>query len=221
MRKHYFALLLFCGIILTSCDNKTASLQFEKDVMYEIYPALMDSVWVKAVLTYVPPPPPGVRESEYKLNKEKESDKRFNTELAEFKKKKIAVDLVFFDKAVVRDNAKELQEHFKDAVISEKSISDTLEYKFDRKQLDAYKVFHLQYITKTPKGNERQLYDNCCYSIRGTIVLSRIEFDAEKKYGLLTAGIECGSLCGYGYRIFIKKIKEKWIIDKIEKAWIA
>ncbi len=221
MRKLYFTLLLFCGIILISCNNKTNSLQFEKEVMYEIYPALIDSVWVKAVLTYVPPPPSGVSDSEYKLNKEKESDKRFNAELAEFKKKKFAIDLVFYDKAVVRDNSKQLQEHFTDAIISKKNISDTLEYRFDRKKLDAYKAFHLQYVTKTPRGNERQLYENCCFSVRGVIVLSRIQFDTEKKYGILTTGIECGPLCSYGYRIFLKKVKDKWVIDKIEKAWIA
>jgi len=221
MKKFYFALLLFCVMIFVSCNNKTDSLQFEKEVMYEIYPALIDSVWVNAVQTYSPPPPPGVDTTEYKLNKIKESHKRFNKELAEFKKKKFPVDLIVLDRVVNRDNAKELQEHFKNAVISENTISDRLEYKLDRKKLDAYKAFHLQYVSKTPRGIERQLYDNCCYSVRGVIVFSKIQFDDEKNYGVLTAGIECGPMCGYGYRIFIKKVKEKWVVDKIEEAWIA
>lgn len=221
MGKPYFTLLLFCGILLANCTKKTDSLQFEKDVMYEVYPALIDSLWVNAVQFYVPPPPPGVDTTEYKLNRIKESHKRFNAELAEFKKKKFPVDLIVLDRVVNRDNFKELHEHFKNAVISKKTILDTLEYKLDRKKLDSYKAFHLKYVSKTPRGNETQLYDNCCYSVRGVIVFSRIQFDTEKKYGILTAGIECGPLCGYGYRIFIKKVKDKWVIDKIEDAWIV
>ncbi|TDP00752.1 hypothetical protein [Flavobacterium sp. 245] len=221
MRKIYFALLFVSGIISTSCNNKEADLQFEKNVMYEVYPALIDSVWVNAVRNYVPPPPLGVDSSEYKLNRRKESNMRFNKELAEFKKRKFPVDLVFLDKAVVRDNSKELQEHFKDAVLSENDTLDTLVYKFDRKKLDSYQAFHLHYVPRIPRGNDRKFYNECCYSVRGVINLSRIQFDDEKKYGVLTAGINCGDMCGYGYRIYIKKVKNKWIVDKIEDAWIA
>lgn len=221
MRKFYFVLFLISGIILTSCNKKEKDLQFEKDAMYEIYPSLIDSVWVNAVLTYIPPPPPGVDPSEYKLNRRNESKKRFNKELAEFKKKKFHVDLVFFDKTAVRDNSKELQEHFKDAVISKNNVPDTLEYKLDRKKLDAYNAFHLKYVSRIPRGNDRLFYNECCYSVPGIIILSRIQFDSEKKYGVLTAGIECGGMCGYGYRIYIKKVKDKWVVDKIEDAWIA
>lgn len=221
MRKIYFALLFISLIILTSCNKKKTDLQFEKNVMYEVYPALIDSLWVNAMLTYVPPPPPGIDTSEYKLNRRTESNKRFNKELAEFKKKKFPVDLVFLDKTVVRDNSKELLEHFKDAEISENKIFDTIDYKFDRKKLDSYKAFKLHYVSKIYRRNEVKIYNNCCYSIRGVLVLSRIQFDDEKKYGILTAGIECGGMCSYGYRIYIKKIKNKWVIDKIEDGWIA
>ncbi|WP_427875119.1 hypothetical protein [Flavobacterium sp. MMS24-S5] len=221
MRKIYFTLLFISLIILAGCNNRESNLKFEKDVMYKVYPALIDSIWVNAVLTYVPPPPPGVDPSEYKLNRRNESNKRFNKELAEFKKKKFPVDLVFLDKTVVRNNSKKLQDHFKDAVISENNTLDTLNYKFNRKRLDSYQAFKLHYVPRIPRGNDRRFYNECCYSIRGVISLSRIQFDDEKKYGILTAGIECGGMCGYGYRIFIKKVKNKWVVDTIEDAWIV
>ncbi|TPG37775.1 hypothetical protein [Flavobacterium pectinovorum] len=215
------AILLLFITLITSCNKKEKDLQFEKDVMYEVYPALIDSIWVNAVLTYVPPAPPGIDPSEYKLNRRNESNKRFNKELAEFKQKKFPVDLIFFDKVVVRDNSKELQEHFKDAVISKNNNTDTLEYKLNRKKLDAYTAFHLKYVPRIPRGNDRRFYNECCYSIRGIIILSRIQFDDKKKYGVLTVGIECGDMCGYGYLIYIKKVKDKWVIDKIEDGWIV
>jgi len=215
------ALLLLFITLIASCNNKEKDLQFEKEVFYEVYPALIDSVWVNAVLTYVPPAPPGIDPSEYKLNRRNESNKRFNKELAEFKQKKFPVDLVFFDEVIIRDHSKELQEHFKDAVISKDNVTDTLEYKLDRKKLDAYKAFHLKYVSRIPRGNDRIFYNECCYSVPGIVLLSRIQFDDEKKYGVLTAGIECGGLCGYGYLIYIKKVNDKWVVDKIEDGWIA
>lgn len=215
------ALLLLFITLIASCNNKEKDLQFEKEVFYEVYPALIDSVWVNAVLTYVPPAPPGIDPSEYKLNRRNESNKRFNKELAEFKEKKFPVDLVFFDELAVRDNSKELQKHFKDAVISQDNVTDTLDFKLDRKKLDAYTAFHLKYVSRIPRGNDRKFYNECCYSVRGIVILSRIQFDDEKKYGVLTAGIECGAMCGYGYLIYIKKVNNKWVVDKIEDGWIA
>lgn len=215
------ALLLLFITLIASCNKKESDLKFEQDVMYEVYPALIDSVWVNAVLTYVPPPPPEVDPSEYKLNRRNESNKRFNQELAEFKKKQFKVDLVVLDKAIPKENRKELQEHFKDAILSENNLLDTLEYKFNRKKLDAYSAFHLHYLARIPRGNDRIFYNECCYSVPGIIIFSRIQFDDKKKYGVLTAGINCGDMCGYGYRIYIKKIKDKWVVDKIEDAWIV
>ena len=216
-----FSIVFLFISLVVSCENKTAALEFEKNALYEVYPALIDTLWVNARRLYVPPPSPGMDPSEYKLNQVKESNKRFNADLAAFKIKQFPVDLIILDKAVAIDNTKELQNHFRDAAVSENSSSDTLEYKFDRKKLDAYKAFHLKYVLKIPKENERKLYDECCYSIRGIFILSRIQFDSEKRYGVLTAAIDCGSMCNYGYHIYIKKIKNKWVVDKIEEAWIA
>lgn len=222
MRKLYFTLFLFCGILLLSCNSKTTSLQFEKEVMYEIYPTLIDSVWVNALEHYIPPPPPPIKDTpEYRIQQKKQYKKRFNQDLADFKKRKFPIDLVILDKAISKQKGKELQEHFKDAVISKNTTLDTLNYKFNRKKLDSYQAFHLHYVPRIPRANDRKFYNECCYSIRGVIILSRIQFDDERKYGVLTTGIECGGMCGYGYRIFIKKIKNKWVVNKIEDAWIA
>lgn len=220
--KKLFKMFFFLSIITStaSCINKGAELQFEKNVMYEVYPDLIDSVWVNAVQRYTPPPPPPIKDTpEYRNQRKKEYKKEFNKDLAAFKKKHFQVDLIILDKAISKQKGKELQEHFKDAV-SENNILDTLDYKFDRKKLDSYQAFHLKYLSKIPHKNEIKLYDNCCYSVRGILVLSRIQFDSEKKYGVLTAGINCGDMCGYGYLIYIKKVKNKWVVDKIEDSWI-
>nr|WP_315244195.1 hypothetical protein [uncultured Flavobacterium sp.] len=223
MRKIYLALLLILGIILTSCDNKAASLQFEKNVMYEIYPDLIDSVWVNASYRYVPPPPPQIKDTlEYRIKQKKEYKKQFNEELAHYKKIGFTIDLLFLDKITqARQNQNELKTHFKNAIVLENNIPDTIEYKINRRKLDSYKTFRIKYLSRFPRGNDRQYYNELRYQIRGVFSFSRIQFDSEKKYGILTVGMNCGDMCGNGYRIYIKKAKEKWVVDKIEDAWIV
>jgi hypothetical protein len=215
-------ILLFINLIV-SCTTKTVSLQFEKEVMYEIYPDLIDSVWVSASYRFSPPPPSHIEITpEYNIEQKKESKKRFNEELAHFKKSGFIVNLVVLDKVTkIKENQKELKEHFRDVVLSENSVSDTLEYKIDRKRIDSYTIFKLRYLSLIPRKGERLYYNEFGYSIRGILYFSRIQFDSEKKYGVLIAGINCGDGCEKGFRVYIKKIKNKWIVDKIEEAWIA
>jgi hypothetical protein len=53
------------------------------------------------------------------------------------------------------------------------------------------------------------------------VSFSRIIFDADKAHSMLTCEYVCGVLCGNGYRIFVKKIHDKCIVDYIERTWIS
>ena len=224
MRKIYFTLLFISGIILTGCNNKESDLQFEKNVMYEVYPDLIDSIWVNASYRYVPPPLPQIKNTpEYRIQHKIEYKKQFNEELAQYKKTGFIIDLLVLDKITrAKENQKELKAHFKDAIVLQGNISDTLEYKIDKRKFDAYKAFRLKYLSRIPRqGKDRLYYNELQYQIRAVFGFSRIQFDSEKKYGILTVEMNCGTMCGYGYRIYIKKVKNKWVVDKLEDAWIV
>lgn len=187
MRKIYFVLLLISGIILTSCNNKTAELQFEKKVMYEVYPDLIDSVWVNASYHYVPPPPPQVKNTqEYRIQRKKEYKKQFNEELAHYKKIGFTIDLLFLDKITqARQNQNELKAHFKNAIVLESNIPDTIGYKINRRKFDSYKAFRIKYLSRFPTGNDRRYYNELRYQIHGVFSFSRIQFDSEKNMEFL------------------------------------
>lgn len=223
MRKFYFMLLIFCGIILVSCNNKTDSLQFEKEVMYEIFPALMDSVWINASRVFVPPPMPEfTKEQINTLYSKKKEKKRFNEELAHYKKSNFRMLVVILDKTVkARESSQVLKLHFKNVNIAENIILDTTEYKLDRKKINNYQTFKFIYLSKIPKEGERLYYNELGHNIRGVIYFTRIQFDDNKKYGVMYAGLNSGQMRDNGYRIFLKKIKTKWVVDKIEDAWTA
>ena len=53
------------------------------------------------------------------------------------------------------------------------------------------------------------------------VSFSRIIFNSDKTHGMLTCEYVCGGFCGNGYRVFIKQVNTKWVIDYIEYAWVA
>ena len=73
---------------------------------------------------------------------------------------------------------------------------------------------------KVPEGTNiwKKDYD---FHFSGVAYLSRIQFDKTKHFGVLESEISCGRLCGGGIRVFIKKVKGKWIIEKIEETWVS
>ncbi|MEN2402895.1 hypothetical protein GKZ90_0024120 [Flavobacterium sp. MC2016-06] len=206
MKKIFKLSFVFLLInLIISCDNKTASLQFEKEVMYEIYPALIDSIWVNnGVFNTVIFQKPNVDKKQFeifKTERRKALKKEYNQKLAVYKKSGNIVQFIIFDSITSFGKTK---------------------YKIDSKQIDSYKTFKIKYVSKIPRGVDlRKLLNAFGNSLPGIIHFSGIKFDSEKKYGTLTAGILCGEMCDYGYRIYIKKVKNKWVIDKIEDAWIA
>jgi hypothetical protein len=78
----------------------------------------------------------------------------------------------------------------------------------------------LRNSSEFPKGREiwKTKYN---FNFSGVVFFSGIQFDKDKKFGILDAGFMCGRLFGSGSRIYIKKVKGKWIIDKIEETWVS
>jgi hypothetical protein len=217
--------ILFIIILISSCDNKTSELDFEKNVMLEIYPNLIDSLWIyNSISNSV---------SFVKLDKnnkvigvepkdENKLKKECNKQLAEIKKDTSRIFIVILDtiSRIQPFERNELKNYYKNVVFYQNKELDTLEYSVDRKKISSIKHLKVKYIPKF-KMDERVWETKHAYSFWGVVSFSRIQFDTEKKYGILTSSVICGGLCGHGYRFFIKKVKDKWIIDKVEEAWIS
>ena len=81
-------------------------------------------------------------------------------------------------------------------------------------EIENRKRFILKYSSEFPKGFkiwERESYD---FLFSGTLRMSRIYFDKEKRVGLFYCSYACGRLCGEEAIICIRKINKKWIIEK-------
>ena len=234
MKKIIKLIFIIVVILFSSCEKKVTDLEFEKNVMTEIFPSLIDSTCIDVRLFTNFPPEYGQsiydKTGHYigvdstkatEEQKQKLLEWKINTEKI---KKDTSKIIIAFD-PLLKDNSQVLREdfekHFKNAKIFISKEKKETEYIFDFKNIKLNNKFELRNISQFPK--ERGLiwvakYD---FVFSGAVFFSRIQFDKDKKFGILDGGFACGGLCGQGYRIYIKKVNNKWIIDKIENTWVS
>ena len=213
-------LLISIILILFGCEKKQSELEFEKSVVYEIFPALMDSLHFDFRLKPPRPSKPVFNEKGEIIGTDTTG---IGKVLADYKKRKaelkadsiklvIAInDSVY---SLEKKESNELLKHYSELNLSLDTTDLTTEYKIELKKLIADKKLKFKYLSEFPKGSAiwKKEYN---FHLSGTTSLSRIQFDSTKSFGILRSGMGCGKLCGTGVRVFIRKVNEKWIIDEI------
>ena len=202
--------LISISILISNCNKKQTNLEFEKEVMYQVFSEVLDSVYRDANLI-IPPPP----------IKYKEQLRKYNEELSNYKNDTSKKVVIIEDnvRGFFMDN--ELRNTLKDFKISDDSLSFSKSYKFDISNVDS-KKYEFKYRSVFPE-NDNLLWEGKKHNdkLSGEIVVSRIIFDIFKEKGFFYCSYKCGMKVGMGHNVFIKKIKRNWVIDKIENTWIS
>lgn len=224
--------------LFVSCQKKISDLEFEKNVMTEIFPSLIDSICID--YRTVPDPPPIYGEFIYDkegnsvgIDSTKGTEKQ-KQEIVEWERNQEVIQetiekdtsklIVAFDPKIERSNKdlKEyLEQHFKGAKSFYPIVEGDSTYIIDFKNIPLKGKFELRNISEFPKDRYefwRKKYD---FVFFGAVFFTRIQFDKDKKFGVLDGDFACGRHCGNGFRIYIKKRGEKWVIDKIEETSVA
>ncbi|PIF71366.1 hypothetical protein [Flavobacterium sp. 2] len=234
MKKLLNLPLLAVIILFSSCEKKITDLEFEKKVMTEIFPDLIESTCIDIRLFSEPPPIIGqiIYDSEGNhigIDSIKGTDEQ-RQKLLDWKNLKIKLErdtskvIIGFD-PIIRDSSKDLKEdfknHFKNSKIFLPKQKKETEYVFDFKNIKLNNKFRLKNIALFPKNNKAIWRTKYNFIFGGVVSFSRIQFDKNRQFGVLDAAFTCGRLCGQGTRIYIKKVRNKWIIDDIEGTWVS
>lgn len=224
------SLLIGILIFLSSCEKEKKELEFEEIVMNEIFLDLVDSVFydmrLMPPMPVPPPPPPGIEISD---SLKKENLKRHQKILADFEKRKVEIEkdtsrivIAVYDTifTLSQEDYTTLKSNFKDSKLKIDTLKNVFDYKIDLSQFNKSKKFIFKYMSEFPDGS-KIWKDSYPFYLGGAISLSQIYFDEKKEFGILEGGIIYGRLNGGGFRIFIKKLSEKWVIDKIEGTWVS
>ena len=211
-----------------SCERNVNDLEFEKTVMTEIFPSLIDSTCIDSRIFLLPPPlgkPIYDKNDKYigrdttAIMTEREN---WEKEIEKIKNDTSKIVLAFnpIIEKIEEDNREELVKHFGKDIIKDSLKAKNEKYRIDFEKIKLNQNYKLKDLSKFPNRDTiwKTKYK---FIFSGVFSVSRIQFDKEKKYGVLTAGFVCGRLCGQGFRIYIKKVNDKWIIDEVEGTWIS
>lgn len=217
-----------------SCQKKISDLEFEKNVMTEIFPDLIDSICIDYRTVLHPPPIYGLLtydENGHRIRVDSTiSIEEQNKRMAKWEHNQEAIEkdtskLIVAFNPKIKSNSKDLKEylveHFKVTEVFNPKIEGDSTYTIDFKNIPLKGKFEIRDMSEFPKDRYkfwRKKYD---FLFSGAVYFTGIQFDKERKFGVLEGGFSCGRLCGIGVRIYIKKVNEKWIIDKIDNTSVS
>ncbi|MDT0552410.1 hypothetical protein [Urechidicola vernalis] len=118
-----------------------------------------------------------------------------------------------------KPNLKYLKNHFCSYQIKTDSLIQSSVYKIDLNKFKSAK-FNFMSSASFPQNSEIWNIEHP-FHIGAAISFTTITFDTNRKFGVLEGGIVYGRLNGHGFRIYIKKENNDWIIDFIEETWIS
>lgn len=216
-------LLFFLFQSLSSCKKETP-LEFEKNVMCEILPTLMDSLAVdRRIIMYPPPVAKAIFDKNYNRIRLDSSD--LNIRRKEFEERLIKIKQDTNVLFLITDSVFELDEedwsmqneYFKNVVFEKDSTNSKLKYKIDINCITKYK---LKYQSEFP-ALDLDSEEKSNFELGGLLSFSRIYFDKNRQHAILSASYLCGGKCGQGFMVHLKRTNNKWVIKKIIPTWIA
>ncbi|MCD0471935.1 hypothetical protein [Flavobacterium sp. JAS] len=226
--------LLIMILLFVSCQKKISDLEFEKNVMTEIFPSLIDSTCYDSRITFSKPPIYGQENCDLEghiisidstkgTEEQKQKIEEWKRNQGEIEKDTSKI-IIAFNPEIEKSNEDlkgYLEQYFKGAKSFYPIVEGDSTNIIDFKNIPIKHRFELRNISEFPKDKYefwRKKYD---FVFSGAVFFTRIQFDKDKKFGVLDGGFSCGRHCGNGFRIYIKKRGEKWVIDKIEETSVA
>lgn len=225
MRKYFVAIALLMGLYSCSTDSKD---DYEMAILNEIFDDLLEEMGISSEFGGPPFPSMSVFDNN---NNSIGYDTIVNVKIIDDNEKMrdsifvLAVLDTLFSCLDKNLDVKSIENEFTDrgyveALNAMKSLAIPSRL-LNLSQIGNRENFTLKYYSEFPSGYkiwERENYD---FHFLGVLEISRIYFDNKKQFGLLYSSYSCGRLCGEGAIICIRKIGNKWIVEKKMLLWVS
>ncbi len=218
MKIYTKVLVPFIILLLFSCGKKQSNIEFEQTVFYEVFPAIVDSMRLSTEIA--PPPPRPIYDDEGNFVGV-DTIEWIEME-ANFEKEKLAFSHDSINcSAIVSDNIYELAENdiLNFSKVNNLAIKDLdsnnskLKYRIDISNLRSSKS-QIQFIYSSEFNRNKDYRKSRYFSENlGVIGFSRIQFNKDKTKGVLNCFHYKGNIEESHFRIFIKNIKNIWLIE--------
>ncbi|MFN8291203.1 MAG: hypothetical protein U0U70_13180 [Chitinophagaceae bacterium] len=213
--------------LTASCTgHRSSGPDYDKAVLKEIFPSLLDSIYVEITFSMTPPRIAEVVDSltgkiEIKPVAKGATDKDLiRNSLNSYVRDSNYIIIVLRDSVHALSNDDLDIFRSKYPVINDTTKTSYLRgsYLVPLNDLTVRNCFRLKLSSEyRPATRDSMIFVRQLKEIS----FSRIIFDSDKIHGMLTCEYVCGGLCGEGYRVYIKNQEGKWTIRFIEHAWVS
>ena len=220
MKKCFIVMVLLIGVL--SCRTNRVD-SYEMKVFNEIFDNVVEEMGALDRFEIPPPPIPFFDNN----NPMAYVTVRYEQKITEIERENMKMkDTTFviavFDTLFTCDNlnldveyiGKQLVEP--DYIEALNSMNNRLiqSYPLNLSEIENRKRFILKHSSEFPEGFKIWERENYNFLFSGILRMSRIYFNKEKLVGVFYCSYACGRLCGEEAIICIRKINDKWIIEK-------
>ena len=196
-------IVLISAFIALGCKKEISETEFQQDVFDKVFPAVIDSTFIdQRLYTCFPEQGKPLYSKTGKwigFDSIGQKKRDFECEIKRASLKKDTLNLI-----VAIGNG---------GLFNEKTnLQKYRTQKFIFKHLNEFPDDHL-----IDFANWKAKYKK----FAGAMYFSKINFDKKQTSGTINVSYSCGGKCGLGYLVTIKKIKEKWIVVKVENTSIS
>jgi hypothetical protein len=189
------------AVIFFGCQKKITDEQFEQNILNEIFLKVVDSTYKdKRLYTCFPKQGKDIYD---------ENGKWIGQDSTGQHQRDIDCDLK--REALKKDTLNLIIAVGNDGLINDKT---------ELQKYNSHK-FNFKHLSELPKVADYENWGVKYSKFAGAMFFSHIKFDNIKQHGTLTVGYACGGKCGISYIVYIKKVKNKWIVKKVEQIGIS
>jgi hypothetical protein len=226
MRKLKIIFILIISFTIFNCEKKNYNLEFEKEIINNLFVEMVDSIHKDPRIYLNFPPFPDIIYDQ-KLNKIVVDSTEYKIEIVKYNHKEELIKkdttklVIGVSEKIYKPSEYEyesIQSYFKRLKLQIDTTSNSIENKIDLENFKNNNKFRFRYLSEFPEG-ANILNNDGTFKFSGGIAFSKIIFDKRKQLGILCGNYLCEPRCGIGYLIIIEKVNNKWKIKKIELTW--
>jgi hypothetical protein len=224
MNLQKIILLSIVLIQLVGCRRSSNDVNFESDVIHDVFLEVVDSIYMDRRVMLPPKPPRYDNKTTAKdtIGYSKILAKYYSRQdsiLNDKSKIKLVVD-DYVEKITANDNIA-ITKLFNDLAIEFDNFQDSNHFRLDLSKYSRNKKFNFRYASEFPQESYWDISIDSDLPV-GAISISRIQFNRDRTMGVFPASASCGGgKCGRGFLILIKKKNNNWRIAKIIDTWVS
>ena len=219
MKKYFMLIVLLIGVLSCRIDKAGS---YEMKVFNEIFDNLVEEMGALSSFE-IPPPIPFLDNNNPIAYDTVGYDKKIvEIERKNRKMRDTTFVIAVFDTLFTCDNlnldveyiGKQLIEPDYTEALNSMNKQSIQSRPLDLSEIENRKRFILKHSSEFPEGFKIWERENYNFLFSGILRMSRIYFNKEKLVGVFYCSYACGRLCGEEAIICIRKINDKWIIEK-------